>query len=118
MNVHYAPKLCLPRNAVFGGILILTAGLLVPAATAQDNSRGGGGHIDHIFYIMMENHSTSEILGNVADAPFTNQLARRYGVATTITESPTRVCPITWRQSPAIFRASGMIARQVPRPPS
>jgi hypothetical protein len=63
MNVHYAPKLCLPRNAVFGGIFILTAGLLAPAATAQDNSRGAGGHTDHIFYIMMENHSTSEIWG-------------------------------------------------------
>ncbi len=35
----------------------------------------------HIFYVMMENHATSEILGNTADAPFTNHLASHYGVA-------------------------------------
>jgi hypothetical protein len=35
----------------------------------------------HIFYIMMENHGTSEILGNLADAPFINQLASHHGVA-------------------------------------
>jgi hypothetical protein len=37
--------------------------------------------IDHIFYIMMENHATDEIIGNVADAPFINDLASKYGVA-------------------------------------
>jgi hypothetical protein len=35
----------------------------------------------HIFYIMMENHGTSEIIGNVVDAPFINQLASQYGLA-------------------------------------
>jgi len=35
----------------------------------------------HIFYIMMENHGTSEIIGNTADAPYINQLANQYGVA-------------------------------------
>jgi hypothetical protein len=35
----------------------------------------------HIFFIMMENHGTSEILGNTADAPFVNELASRHGVA-------------------------------------
>jgi hypothetical protein len=37
---------------------------------------------DHIFYIMMENHGTDEIIGNTTDAPNINQWARRYGVAT------------------------------------
>jgi hypothetical protein len=35
----------------------------------------------HIFYIMMENHGTDEIIGNIADAPFINQLASEHGVA-------------------------------------
>lgn len=35
----------------------------------------------HIFYIMMENHGTDELIGNIADAPFINRLASEYGVA-------------------------------------
>jgi len=35
----------------------------------------------HVFFIMMENHGTSEILGNTADAPFINELAGHHGVA-------------------------------------
>ena len=37
---------------------------------------------DHVYFIMMENHATSQIIGNSADAPFINQLAHRYAVAT------------------------------------
>src|SRR5262245_11458919 len=37
---------------------------------------------DHIFFIMMENHATSQIIGNSADAPFINMLAQRYSLAT------------------------------------
>lgn len=36
----------------------------------------------HIFWIMMENHSTGEIIGNTADAPYLNQLANQGAVAT------------------------------------
>jgi len=36
----------------------------------------------HIFYIMMENHAYSEIIGNTADAPFINKLAAHGNVAT------------------------------------
>jgi acid phosphatase len=36
---------------------------------------------DHIFLVIMENHSYDEIIGS-SDAPFLNQLANRYGVAT------------------------------------
>jgi hypothetical protein len=55
---------------------------------AGDNDRGDDSNRDHdrgpdhIFFIMMENHSTDEIIGNTADAPFINELASRYGVAT------------------------------------
>lgn len=38
--------------------------------------------IQHIFYIMMENHATNQIIGNTADAPYLNSLANSYGVAT------------------------------------
>ena len=37
--------------------------------------------LQHIFYIMMENHSASQILGNTSDAPYLNQLANTYGIA-------------------------------------
>jgi hypothetical protein len=36
---------------------------------------------DHVFFIMMENHATYQIIGNNADAPFINKLAQRYSVA-------------------------------------
>lgn len=36
---------------------------------------------DHIFIVIMENHGYGEIIGN-PDAPFINQLAASYGVAT------------------------------------
>jgi hypothetical protein len=56
-----------------------------PQATTTQALIDEGDHdapFDHIFYVMMENHSTDEIVGNVADAPFINQLASKYGVAT------------------------------------
>jgi hypothetical protein len=37
---------------------------------------------EHIFFIMMENHATDEIIGNTADAPFLNELAARSALAT------------------------------------
>jgi len=36
---------------------------------------------DHIFLVIMENHGYDEIMGS-SDAPYLNQLADRYGVAT------------------------------------
>jgi phosphatidylinositol-3-phosphatase len=36
---------------------------------------------DHIFVIVMENHSSAEIIGNAIDAPYLNQLAANYGFA-------------------------------------
>jgi hypothetical protein len=36
---------------------------------------------DHIFIVIMENHGYDEIIGS-AEAPYINQLAARYGLAT------------------------------------
>ena len=49
---------------------------ITPTPTAQQSG------IQHIFYIMMENHATNQIIGNTADAPYLNSLASSYGVAT------------------------------------
>jgi hypothetical protein len=37
---------------------------------------------DHIFFIRMENHAISQIIGNTTDAPLINHLAHRYAMAT------------------------------------
>ena len=55
---------------------VLATAITTPALAANNNQP------DHIFFIMMENHGTNQIIGNTADAPFINQLANRYGVAT------------------------------------
>ena len=36
---------------------------------------------DHVIWIVMENHSYDQIIGS-ADAPYINQLATRFGLAT------------------------------------
>jgi hypothetical protein len=48
---------------------------------SQGTPTASSSGIHHIFYIMMENHSYSEIIGN-ANAPSINQLANSYGIAT------------------------------------
>jgi hypothetical protein len=57
----------------------------IPASLMAGNGpagAAGNGAPQHIFFIMMENHGYSQIIGNTADAPFINQLASRYNVAT------------------------------------
>lgn len=49
------------------------------AASAQDSA--GVPTYQHIFYVMMENHSYDEVIGN-ANAPEINKLAQEYGLAT------------------------------------
>lgn len=63
---------------------LLTLALLMPAFSGcgSDSSSSSGTAPSHIFFIMMENHGTSQIIGNTADAPYINQLANQYGVAT------------------------------------
>ncbi len=51
------------------------------AATTSSPAQTAG-QLSHLFLIVMENHATSDIIGNTADAPFINQLANQYGVAT------------------------------------
>lgn len=66
------------------GALLLVAACGVEAPTAKQGQAVIGDaapHFQHIFYIMMENHGTDEIIGNTADAPFINSLAARGGVA-------------------------------------
>jgi hypothetical protein len=53
-----------------------------PTATATVTPTPTIAPPSHIFFIMMENHSSAEIIGNTADAPYINQLASQYGVAT------------------------------------
>ena len=56
-----------------------------PVATTksqgQEIAAPAARHFQHIFFVMMENHGTDEIIGNRADAPYINSLADRYGVA-------------------------------------
>jgi len=73
-------KTRLGRVAVgIAAAFVLTAGL-AQSAVARPTNHGGAPR--HIFVIMMENHGTSEILGNTADAPFINKLAAHANVET------------------------------------
>lgn len=74
MHPHHLVKFRLPMLALAASI---TAAIAPVAVLAADNNQP-----DHIFFIMMENHATNQIIGNHADAPFINTLAHRYGVAT------------------------------------
>ena len=68
--------------AMLSGALIVAGGLMTAALVADDGrDDAGDGRFQHIFYIMMENHATSQIIGNTADAPFINQLASHHAVA-------------------------------------
>ncbi len=73
MKLHISSLLQPPMLALAASILTST----VAPAFATEQSEP-----DHVYVIMMENHATNQIIGNTADAPFINQLARRYAVAT------------------------------------
>lgn len=74
------------RVALAGATAVLltaTAAMAGNASTAQDSSgeaRGGRSHLDHIFVIMMENHSKTSIIDN-PHTPYFTQLAHTYGMA-------------------------------------
>ena len=62
---------------------VIAATVFTGAATAQASTKAMHHHgPDHIFYIMMENHGFSQVVGNTADAPFTTALANKYNLAT------------------------------------
>src|SRR5207253_3954854 len=54
--------------------LCLSATILAMPAFA-DEEREAIPLLDHVFLIVMENHSAAEVLGNTARAPFINQYA-------------------------------------------
>src|SRR5579884_912269 len=64
----------------FTTLLSLTFVCNVTSASAATLDKNSGPY-KHIFYIMMENHSTDEIFGNTADAPYINSLISQYGSA-------------------------------------
>jgi hypothetical protein len=75
------------RGRLVGAFLVALAALVLVAQSASANpvsrrSESSGAAPRHIFYIMMENHGYSEIIGNNADAPFINRLAGRAELAT------------------------------------
>jgi phosphatidylinositol-3-phosphatase len=51
-----------------------------PAFAKEGAVPHGVPHLDHVIFIMMENHSFGQIIGN-PDAPFTNQYAQRVNLA-------------------------------------
>lgn len=70
---------------MIGAITLLLSIMLVGGAgTTLAASRWDkdNGQFQHIFVIMMENHSANEIFGNTADAPFINQLTSYAAVST------------------------------------
>ncbi|HEU0026703.1 MAG TPA: alkaline phosphatase family protein [Ktedonobacterales bacterium] len=72
------------RIAAYVATLGLLAAGVAIAAQAKPAQAGAGGvpHYKHIFYIMMENHTYSQIIGNTAHAPHLNAMANTYGLAT------------------------------------
>ncbi len=67
-------------GTVTGSPASAPTGLLSP--TPSPTAAQSAFQLKHIFLIMMENHDASQIFGNTADAPYLNQLANSYGVAT------------------------------------
>jgi phosphatidylinositol-3-phosphatase len=78
------------RGSKIRGLLLvalLVVGSLIGAQSASARTQATDWHHhqgapQHIFWIMMENHGYSEIIGNWADAPFINLLAAHAGQAT------------------------------------
>ncbi len=64
-------------------VALVLGALLVPIAATTNAAAAANGipAFDHIFVVMLENHSYNEIIGN-SSAPYLNSLASRYGLAT------------------------------------
>lgn len=54
---------------------------ITPSPQVTPTPTPPGASLRHIFYIVMENHGTNQIIGNSADAPYLNHLATTYGTA-------------------------------------
>src|SRR5262249_44878386 len=66
--------------ALTAALVAAVAGTL-PAHAASGAAVTTGPAFDHIFTILMENHSYNEIIGNTNQAPHINQLVSQHGVA-------------------------------------
>jgi len=64
--------------------LSLAASLFLSPAFADNNDRNTASipRFDHVFLIMMENHSYGQIIGDSVNAPYINQLANSANLAT------------------------------------
>jgi phospholipase C len=78
----------LAASALVAVIVLVVVGQVVgenednlPVPTARPGSSAAVSSFSHIFVIVMENHSFEEIIGSSA-APYFNELAGRYGLAT------------------------------------
>jgi phosphatidylinositol-3-phosphatase len=58
--------------------------VLLSVAVGHTSAAASGGvpAFDHVFVIVMENHSYAQIIGNTSQAPYINQLAGQHGLAT------------------------------------
>jgi phosphatidylinositol-3-phosphatase len=72
------------RRLARTALWLLTAGVAVQTALSSAACQTGSGvpAFDHIFTIVMENHAYADIIGNTTEAPYFNQLADEYGLAT------------------------------------
>jgi phosphatidylinositol-3-phosphatase len=71
----------LHMNRKIATLGILAFALAGTMFAADGRAPKGVPHLDHVFVIMMENHSYSQIVGN-PNAPFTNQYAATHNTAT------------------------------------
>lgn len=62
-------------------LLALACLLAAPARPVRAQPAASIPAFDHVFIIVMENKAEAEIIGNTAQAPYLNQLASQYGVA-------------------------------------
>jgi hypothetical protein len=73
-----------PRAAVLGATAILSAATLAVAtnasATPDTADHHSDGALDHIYVLMLENHSKSSVIDD-PNAPYTTGLAHQYGMA-------------------------------------
>ena len=70
------------RTIVALGILLSVVLVVNVAPAGATSSHSSDSSYKHIFYIEMENHSTNQIFGNTADAPYINWLASQYAIST------------------------------------
>ena len=74
-----------PRIAAVFLVVVAVAAIVVAAAFAKgpikkQGPKANGHALDHVFLIMLENHSQSSVIGD-ANAPFITSLARTYATA-------------------------------------